>query len=62
MVAVNFTVEADLIGLSTEIEGVTGNEVTLDDGTLYEVTDGSTFLAVDTSQLYIFYRDTWYEQ
>lgn len=37
----------DYIGLSSETENIA---------------DGSTFLEVDTSKMFVFYKGTWYEQ
>ena len=45
----------DLIGLSTE-----DKPTKMEDGTI--LADGSTFYEVDTSEFYIFYRETWYKQ
>lgn len=40
----------DYLGLSTEPKETSNIE------------DGSTFLEVDTSKLFVFYSGTWYEQ
>lgn len=61
MVEVNFKVQGDLIGLSSEVVNLTGKTVTLDDGTTHECNNGATFLAVDTSDVYILYNTTWYK-
>lgn len=45
----------DLIGLSTD-----SKLTKLEDGT--PLADGSTFYEVDTSDFYILYNETWYEQ
>lgn len=44
----------DFLGLSTEGEKPTPSTST-------RVVDGSTFFEVDTSKLYIYYKDQWYE-
>lgn len=41
----------DFLGLSTDSKPTTGEKVT----------DGSTFFECDTSKLFIFYKDQWYE-
>lgn len=61
MVECNFNVLGDLIGLSGEVASLTGNTVTLDDGTEHVCENGTTFLAVNTSDLYILYSGTWYK-
>ena len=52
MKKINFNVLADYIGLSSEVSSLPIDE---------DVADGSTFLAVDTSDLYILYQGTWYK-
>lgn len=61
MIETNFNVQGDLIGLSSEVANLTSNTVTLDDGTEHICNDGTTFLAVDTSSLYILYNNKWYK-
>lgn len=61
MIECNFNVEGDLLGLSSEVANLTSDEVTLLDGSVHKVVDGSTFLAVDTGDLYILYQGIWYK-
>lgn len=44
----------DFIGLSTDTKPTPSNSS--------KVVDGSTFYCSDTSKLYVFYKDTWYER
>lgn len=44
----------DFIGLSTDDKPTPESS--------HKVTDGSTFYCADTSKLYVFYQDTWYER
>lgn len=44
----------DFIGLSTDTKPTPANSS--------KVVDGSTFYCSDTSKLYVFYKDTWYER
>lgn len=44
----------DFIGLSTDTKPTPASS--------YKVVDGSTFYCSDTSKLYVFYKDTWYER
>lgn len=53
MKKVNFNVQADYIGLSSEVASLPTDED--------NCVDGSTFLAVDTGDLYILYQGTWYK-
>lgn len=41
----------NFIGLSTDTKPTSGEKVV----------DGSTFLEVDTSKVYVWYKDQWYE-
>lgn len=52
MKKVNFNVLADYIGLSSEVASLPTDE---------DVADGSTFLAVDTGDMYILYQKIWYK-
>ena len=61
MVETLFKKQGDLLGLSTEVESLTGSTVTLDDGTERDCEDGTTFLAVDTGAVYILYKEKWYK-
>lgn len=61
MIEANFTVQGDLLGLSSEVSNLTGNEITLDDNSKRKYKDGTTFLAVDTGDLYILYEENWYK-
>ena len=61
MLDVNFKIKGDLIGLSSEVETLTSETVTLDDGSTRTYTDGTMFMAVDTGDLYILYNHTWYK-
>lgn len=42
----------DFLGLSTESKPTATNE---------NVTDGSTYFEVDTSKMYVWYKNQWYE-
>lgn len=42
----------DFLGLSTETKPTAKNE---------NVTDGSTYFEVDTSKMYVWYKNQWYE-
>lgn len=42
----------DFLGLSTESKPTATNE---------NVTDGSTYFEVNTSKMYVWYKDQWYE-
>lgn len=48
----------DILGLAAEFEG--GIPTVMSDGT--PVQDGSTAYEVDTMNLYVFYKGTWYLQ
>lgn len=61
MIEANFTVQGDLLGLSSEVSNLTSSEVTLDDNSMRKYKDGTTFFAVDTGDLYILYKDNWYK-
>ena len=61
MVEANFNIKGDLIGLSAEVAMLTNEIITLDDGSQRAYNDGTTFLAVDTSDLYILYKQKWYK-
>lgn len=61
MIEANFTVQGDLLGLSSEVSNLTGSEITLDDNSKRKYKDGTTFLAVDTGDLYILYKENWYK-
>lgn len=58
---VNFKVKGDLIGLSSEVTSLTDETVTLDDGSKRTYSNGTTFMAVDTGDLYILYNHKWYK-
>ena len=61
MVEANFNVKGDLIGLSAEVSMLTSEIITLDDGSQRAYIDGTTFLTVDTGDLYILYKQKWYK-
>ena len=61
MLDVNFKIKGDLIGLSSEVTSLTNEMVTLDDGSERTYSNGTTFLAVDTRDLYILYNHKWYK-
>lgn len=42
----------DFLGLSSETKPTSTNE---------NVTDGSTYFEVDTSKMYVWYKNQWYE-
>lgn len=44
----------DFIGLSTDVKPTPANSE--------KVVNGSTFYCSDTSKLYVYYKDTWYEK
>lgn len=50
----NQEIRWDFIGLSTDTKPTPT--------TSEKVTDGSTFYAADTSKLYFWYKDQWYEK
>lgn len=62
MIEANFTVQGDLLGLSSEVGRLGGNEITLDDNSVRAYSDGTTFFAVDTGYLYVLYNKTWYRR
>lgn len=61
MVEANFNVKGDLIGLSAEVAMLASEVITLDDGSQRAYNDGTTFLTVDTGDLYILYKQKWYK-
>lgn len=61
MVEANFNIKGDLIGLSAEVAMLASEVITLDDGSQRAYNDGTTFLTVDTGDLYILYKQKWYK-
>lgn len=61
MIEAKFTLQGDLLGLASEVSSLTSGTVTLDDNSTHEVKDGTTFLAVDTGDVYILYKERWYK-
>ena len=55
MKKVNFKTVADFIGLASEVSALPTTDT--ED---YEVSDGATFMAVDTGKVYILYGGKWY--
>ena len=55
MKKVNFKTVADFIGLASEVSALPTTDT--ED---YEVSDGATFMAVDTGKIYILYNKKWY--
>ena len=55
MTKINFQTVADFIGLASEV-----STLPTTDTEDYEVSDGATFMAVDTGKVYILYNGKWY--
>lgn len=49
-----------LAGHTSEVSNLPHAGDTLDDGTIFRGACGSTFLDVDTANVFIFYDDEWY--